>query len=83
MSTFRPRSRATCKRAGLVRRFIRDTAGQDIVEYAFLAAFIGITGYLALNGITSAVGTSYSVWLNPAVGVPSLWDPAAPLTSGS
>ena len=83
MSTLKPRSHATCKSAGLVRRFIRDTAGQDIVEYAFLAAFIGITGYLALNGITSAVGTSYSVWLNPAVGVPSLWDPAAPLTSGS
>ena len=83
MSTFRPRSRATCKRAGLVRRFIRETAGQDIVEYAFLAAFIGITGYLALNGITRAVGTTYSIWLNPAVGVPSLWDPAAPLTSGS
>jgi Flp pilus assembly pilin Flp len=83
MSTLSPRSRATHQKAGLVRRFIRDTAGQDIVEYAFLAAFIGITGYLALNGITSAVGSTYSIWLNPAVGVPSLWDPAAPLTSGT
>jgi Flp pilus assembly pilin Flp len=83
MRTLRPRSRATDQRAGLIRRFIRDTDGQDIVEYAFLAAFIGITGYLALNGITSAVGSTYSIWLNPAVGVPSLWDPAAPLTSGT
>jgi Flp pilus assembly pilin Flp len=83
MSTLRPRSRATHHKAGLVRRFIRDTAGQDIVEYAFLAAFIGITGYVALKGITIAVGSTYSIWLNPAVGVPSLWDPAAPLTSGT
>ena len=83
MRTLRPRPRATDQRAGLIRRFIRENAGQDIVEYAFLAAFIGITGYLALNGITSAVGSTYSIWLNPAVGVPSLWDPAAPLTSGT
>ena len=83
MRRLRPRPRARNQRAGLIRRFIRENAGQDIVEYAFLAAFIGITGYLALNGITSAVGSTYSIWLNPAVGVPSLWDPAAPLTSGT
>jgi hypothetical protein len=67
----------------LLRRLIGQDAGQDIVEYAFLAAFIGIVGYLALTGIRTAVGTTYSVWLNPSAGVPSLWDPAAPLTSGS
>jgi len=83
MRILRPRPRPTQQRAGLIRRFIRENAGQDIVEYAFLAAFIGITGYLALNGITSAVGSTYSIWLNPGVGVPSLWDPAAPLTSGT
>jgi Flp pilus assembly pilin Flp len=56
--------------------------GQDIVEYALLAAFIGIAGWAALMFIDDAVGTTYSSWLDPTVGVPSLWEPAEPVGSG-
>lgn len=67
--------------ATLLRRFVTEENGQDLVEYAFAAAFLGIVGYLALNGITTAVSSTYAAWLSPSTGVPSLWDPSAP--SGS
>jgi Flp pilus assembly pilin Flp len=72
------RSSATHAACTLVRRFVFEENGQDVVEYAFGAAFIGIVGYVALNGITAAVGTTYASWLNPSTGVPSLWEPGAP-----
>jgi Flp pilus assembly pilin Flp len=67
--------------ARVVSRLIRDEGGQDIVEYAFLAAFFGIVGYLVLNQISEAVYTTYSNWTDPTAGVPSLWDPPAPAGS--
>ena len=57
-------------------RFVGGEAGQDVVEYALLAAFIGVAGWLALSVIDDAVGSTYSSWLSTTVGAPSLWDPA-------
>ena len=64
-------------------RFVLDDQGQDMVEYAFLAAFIGIAGWAAVMAIDEAVGDAYDTWQDPAVGVPSLWQPAEPVGSGS
>jgi Flp pilus assembly pilin Flp len=66
-----------------IRAFIREDGGQDLIEYAYLAAFIGVTGYVTLNGIVPAVATTYDNWINPnRVGsVPSLWEPAEAWTS--
>jgi Flp pilus assembly pilin Flp len=65
----------------LVWRFLRDDEGQDLIEYAYLAAFIGTAGWFALNSIVPTVGTMYNSWLDPASGTPSLWEPAAPWSS--
>jgi Flp pilus assembly pilin Flp len=65
----------------LLRRFISDEGAQDVVEYAFLAGFIGITGYLTLGALGGEVFAVYSTWIDPSVGVPSLWDPAPALVS--
>jgi Flp pilus assembly pilin Flp len=65
----------------IVERFVREEDGQDTVEYALLAAFFGVVGYLALNAIGAAVHDTYTSWKDPASGVPSLWDPAAPAGS--
>lgn len=67
--------------ANAVRRFISDERGQDIVEYAFLAAFIGIAGWAALMVIDEAVANTYETYLDPESGVPSLWEPPEPLGS--
>ena len=44
----------------LFTRFVREEAGQDIIEYSLLAAFISISGYLILQSIGSSVNTIYT-----------------------
>jgi Flp pilus assembly pilin Flp len=61
-----------------VERLVREDNGQDVVEYALLAAFLGIVGYLALSGIRTQVSYAYTSWQDPNSGVPSLWEPLAP-----
>jgi Flp pilus assembly pilin Flp len=39
----------------LIRRFIRDEAGQDIIEYALLAAFISIAAIASVIAIGGQV----------------------------
>ena len=67
----------------LVVAFLRDDSGQDLLEYAFLAAFVGIAGLTALNAIGPTVANTYSTWVSPTTGAPALWEPADPWTSGS
>jgi len=44
----------------LITRFVREEEGQDIIEYALLAAFISISGYTILSGIGSSVNKIYT-----------------------
>ena len=67
----------TCTRH-ILARLVREDDGQDVVEYALLAAFLGIVGYLTLTGIRTELSSTYTSWLDPSGGVPSLWEPPAP-----
>jgi Flp pilus assembly pilin Flp len=62
-------------------RFLRDTRGQDLVEYALLAAFIGVAGYIVLGALSGDIFTAYDSWIDPAAGTPALWEPADPAVS--
>ena len=42
----------------VIDRFRQETAGQDLIEYALLAAFIGI----AAAGATGLVGDELNAW---------------------
>jgi pilus assembly protein Flp/PilA len=44
----------------LFNRFVREEEGQDIIEYALLAAFISVVAWTLLQGIGSDVNTIYS-----------------------
>jgi pilus assembly protein Flp/PilA len=44
----------------LIARFLREEEGQDIIEYALLAGFISVSGYLILSSIGSDVNTLYT-----------------------
>jgi pilus assembly protein Flp/PilA len=44
----------------LIGRFVREEAGQDIIEYALLAAFISIVAATILTTIGTDVKTIYS-----------------------
>jgi len=57
--------------------FIEDR-GQDLVEYALLAAFIGVAGYAVIMTLPGLIGNAYASWLDPTNGVPGKWDPPEP-----
>ena len=44
----------------LFARFVREEAGQDIIEYALLAAFISVVAWLTLQNIGQDVKVMYS-----------------------
>lgn len=44
----------------LIARFVREDQGQDLIEYAFLAVFIGLAVTLGLQAVASGVNTQMS-----------------------
>ena len=64
--------------SGCCPRFIAEDGAQDLVEYALLAAFIGIAGWAVLTTLPTVMGATYGSWMDPTVGVPSRWDPPEP-----
>jgi pilus assembly protein Flp/PilA len=46
----------------LLRRFLEDESGQDLIEYGLLAAIIGIAGVLVLPLIAPKMGNAFSSW---------------------
>jgi Flp pilus assembly pilin Flp len=47
---------------GLIARLLREECGQDIVEYALLAALIGTVGVLTWQNIVVGIGQAYLGW---------------------
>ena len=45
---------------GIIRRFVHEEEGQDIIEYALLAAFVSIVAWSLLQGIGSSVNGIYT-----------------------
>jgi len=60
----------------LVTRFARDDDGQDLIEYALLAAAIAILSVLVFPSIVTKMGNGFSSW---AANVQSLWIPNDPI----
>lgn len=67
----------------MLGRFIADDSAQDLIEYALLAAFIGIAGWAVLQGMPNVMGATYASWIDTNNGVPSRWDPPEPASAGS
>jgi Flp pilus assembly pilin Flp len=44
----------------LIARFVREDEGQDLIEYAFLAVFIGLAVTLGLQAVATGVNTQMS-----------------------
>jgi Flp pilus assembly pilin Flp len=55
----------------LVRRWLREEHGQDLIEYALLCSFIGFAGVVAFSFVSTAMNTTYTSWDN-AVQSPEL-----------
>ena len=62
----------------LIRRFVREERGQDILEFAILGALIGVAGAAIFPRIETRLSSLFSGW---GAAVQDLWipdDPAAP-----
>jgi len=52
-----------CKEKFMLRllgKLIREDDGQDLIEYAFLAIFIGLAVTVGLQAVTSGLNTGFS-----------------------
>jgi Flp pilus assembly pilin Flp len=59
----------------LMTRLLREECGQDVIEYALLAAFIGTVGIVAWQSIGTGIGNAYVGWDG---GVQKLYSPPDP-----
>jgi hypothetical protein len=58
---------------GVLRHFLRDESAQDLVEYAYLGLFVGLTGIVVWAAIVDLLGLRYaeyntqvqSIWVSP------------------
>jgi Flp pilus assembly pilin Flp len=62
----------------LMAQLVWNEEGQDLIEYALLAAFIGLAGVGVFNVIAASMNASYSSW---DTGINSLWQPGDPVVS--
>jgi len=46
----------------VVRRWLREEHGQDLIEYALLSSVIGFAGIVAFSFISDAMNTTYASW---------------------
>ena len=65
---------------GLLRRFVVETDGQDMIEYALVTTFIGFAGAAAWTAVQTSLGNAYNGF---ETGVWGLWAPADPVGSGT
>jgi Flp pilus assembly pilin Flp len=66
---------ATLRRMLRKSGFVRDRGGQDLVEYALLAALLAVVAAAAAPTVQTAIGTAYSSW---NTNTQDLWEPSNP-----
>jgi Flp pilus assembly pilin Flp len=65
---------------GALRDFLRRDDGQDLLEYALLAAAVGLASAVALSLLQATIGATYSTW---ATGTRNLWQMPGPGGGGT
>lgn len=45
---------------GLVKKFGRDESGQDLIEYALIAALIAVASIAAMSGLATAISSEFT-----------------------
>jgi Flp pilus assembly pilin Flp len=48
--------------AGLIRRLCLEESGDELLEYALLAAFVALAGAAALSALQVALRNAYTSW---------------------
>ena len=63
---------------GIVRDFVSDERGQDLVEYALLSGIIGTAGVALFPAILESMSNAYQSWQTEVDGI---WEPCPPAPS--
>jgi len=48
------------KHVEILKKLLRDESGQDLIEYALVAALIGLGSVLAMKGLATGISTAFS-----------------------
>jgi len=43
-----------------LRRLLRDESGQDLIEYALLAALVGLGAVVSMRGLSTKIGNGFN-----------------------
>ncbi len=43
-----------------LRRFLNDESGQDLIEYALVAALVGLGAVAAMNNLATSIGSTFN-----------------------
>ena len=44
----------------MLKLFVQDESGQDLIEYALVAALVGLGAVAAMNGLSNAIANTFS-----------------------
>lgn len=44
----------------IMKAFVQDESGQDLIEYALIAAMLGLGSVASMNGLASFIGNTFS-----------------------
>jgi hypothetical protein len=62
----------------LVGAVLADDGGQDLVEYDYLALFVGLAGAAVWGVTVNLIAQNYTAVMHPTTGVQGLADPPLP-----
>lgn len=48
----------------LLKRFLKDECGSDLIEYALVAAFLALSAVVAEGSLTNAIGNEFNMITN-------------------
>ena len=43
-----------------MRHLLRDESGQDLIEYALVAALVGLSAIISLHGLSNKIGNAFN-----------------------
>jgi len=44
----------------LLKQFLQEESGQDLIEYALVAALVGLGAVAAMNGLANSIGNTFN-----------------------
>jgi pilus assembly protein Flp/PilA len=44
----------------IIKNFISDESGQDLIEYALVAALVGLGSVAAMSGLANSIGNTFT-----------------------